>query len=748
MQTHTVQREIIRNNIPTETNFTIKATGKAFRILSDGLYTDKILAIVRELSCNAYDAHVAAGNPEVPFDVQLPTALDPVFRIRDYGIGLCRDDVLHLYTSYFESTKTGSNDFIGALGLGSKSPFSLVDSFIVNSHFNGVKMMFTAFITEHGIPSIAQLGEEPTDEPNGLEIIVPVENTSDFSVFQRKAAYVFRGFDVRPNVLGQPNFQVAKQKIVVEGPGWKLIDPTNEEYGSTFRSAHAIQGNVVYPISVHSIKNVPDNAMALLRLPLEIRFPIGELDVAASREALSMDSRTQANILARSQKIITELKEELVKSVAECKTAWDARLKFIGIRNISHYLASLLGTTFEYHGRTYDVNMSIKFEKHPNLTILEYRGGYIKPRQRHAPHMNTTDALGKPLATPTILGGIDFSASSDIAFWIDDVGTSATSRLQGTQRSSGTKYLFRLKETGLVSGRNEQAMTDLVKSSEDIKALIAALEGAPIRWVSEIERPAKAKTQRRLGKTYQFDSEAGLFETNYYKELIVRSNRIRKTLSESWVENPVDLNNITMPYVLLDRFQPVDLEKNSVDNFPDIFLKATRLGLLKGKNIIGIRFADGKDLPKNYELMTWLKAELTKHIKQNNLINKLRTNAQVIKDEEVIGVFREFTKAFLSKMEVNGDVAKFVKSIQTNNSVKLTEADNRIVDLAKILNLSLSFGKLDTTVETLKKQVLEHYPLLDFLAANYANYYSRKPILTEIVDYIKVVDLARTTNIT
>jgi hypothetical protein len=45
-------------------NFTIKATPKAFSILSDGLYSDPKLAIVRELGCNAYDSHVAAGCPK------------------------------------------------------------------------------------------------------------------------------------------------------------------------------------------------------------------------------------------------------------------------------------------------------------------------------------------------------------------------------------------------------------------------------------------------------------------------------------------------------------------------------------------------------------------------------------------------------------------------------------------------------------------------------------------------------------
>mgnify|MGYP001258182542 FL=1 len=113
----------IQTNVQnTSKEFTIKTTAKAFRILSSGLYSDRIKAIIRELSCNAVDAHVMAKNSE-PFLVHLPSNLEPWFSVRDYGIGLSENDVMNLYSTYFESTKTESNDQIGALGLGSKSPF-------------------------------------------------------------------------------------------------------------------------------------------------------------------------------------------------------------------------------------------------------------------------------------------------------------------------------------------------------------------------------------------------------------------------------------------------------------------------------------------------------------------------------------------------------------------------------------------------------------------------------------------------
>src|SRR5271156_6461407 len=138
MKLHTDRNEVERSNVASESSFRIKTTAKAFDILSSGLYTDRVLAVVRELSCNAYDAHVAANNLE-PFEIHVPNSLEPWFHVKDFGTGLSDEDVMNLYSTYFESTKTDSNDFIGALGLGSKSPFSYTKAFEVISRFEHVR---------------------------------------------------------------------------------------------------------------------------------------------------------------------------------------------------------------------------------------------------------------------------------------------------------------------------------------------------------------------------------------------------------------------------------------------------------------------------------------------------------------------------------------------------------------------------------------------------------------------------------
>ena len=185
----------------TEKAFGILANGKMFNILSSKIYTDKIAAPLRELACNAYDAHVAAGKKNVPFDVFIPTYDNPTFYIEDFGVGMDAQEIEELYSTYGASTKTDSNKFVGCLGLGSKSPFAYTDNFTVVSRKNTIEgliktkgvlrldasgrlyietedfgvMDIVAFIDELGLRDVEvelkiQAKEETTDEVDPLSV--------------------------------------------------------------------------------------------------------------------------------------------------------------------------------------------------------------------------------------------------------------------------------------------------------------------------------------------------------------------------------------------------------------------------------------------------------------------------------------------------------------------------------------------------------------------------------------------------
>lgn len=309
------------SNSSNEKAFTINASREAFRILSSGLYSNKIQAIIRELSCNAYDAHVMAGKPEEPFNVHLPDAWEPFLSIEDFGIGLDDDDVNNIYTSYFTSTKTKSNDVIGGLGLGSKTPFSYTDTFTIRARKDSVERVYNAYVSDAGSPTVSLMSESDTDEPNGVLITVPVR-PEDFYNFYREASNVYRYFKTLPNMVGYK--QDVDNKIVKELDDNMGLIVTSQTSGNVT----AVMGNVAYTFRVTETELPADKKRAwsfLKKSSLVIRFNIGDLSVAASRETISFDEPTTNFFVDKIESIVDDYYKDFQDHIdANCKTPADA----------------------------------------------------------------------------------------------------------------------------------------------------------------------------------------------------------------------------------------------------------------------------------------------------------------------------------------------------------------------------------------------------------------------------------------
>jgi hypothetical protein len=354
MKLHTTHANIERGGVHAESSFTIKTNALSFSILSSGLYTDPEMAIVRELSCNAYDAHVAAGNQQTPFEIHLPNDLEPFLSIKDFGIGLSDKDIQGelvpvmvedssgemiqaldeagdprysrgggLYTTYFDSTKTNSNDFIGALGLGSKSPFSYSDAFEVISRHGGKKRTYAIFLNEDGIPTIAKMGEIDTDEHTGLEVKITI-NPSDFYKFKTKTASALKYFPVKPKVSGVLNFEFdALPTHKIETKNWMLS--STDRYNSS--GFVAVQGNVAYRVDGSQIVDSLDSDLAnfVNRSHIVAFFEIGDLEVSANREEIRYDKRSIEAIVSRVKAISKEFTHEVEKKIGKVnKKYWYA----------------------------------------------------------------------------------------------------------------------------------------------------------------------------------------------------------------------------------------------------------------------------------------------------------------------------------------------------------------------------------------------------------------------------------------
>lgn len=411
--------EIHSRGLDSTNQFTIAQTSKMFKILSDSLYSDKVMAVIRELSTNAYDAHIAAGNKN-PFKVSLPTQASPSFTVRDFGTGLSQNDMEELYTTYGASNKNDSNDFVGCLGLGSKSPFAYTKSFSTTSYYNGKKYSYIAAMDENGVPSLNLFGVTDTNEPNGLEISFAVKQ-HDFGEFTNKAKRIFHYFKMKPIVDGgvdptMSDHSYSHHNIVIEGEGWKIgrISGNGNQYPSGYNSPGsgivAIMGNIAYPVDSNKIigeekeiendaiqkwnrtfkKADVDNWKNLVRevlgagLYLEIQFGIGELEMDVSREGLQYTKQVIRNLRDKTQHIYLSLKEDMSKKLEQCTNLVDAYTTYYNLSDLAGGWTAGASWT-DPDGKTHELSsgkdLEYKFKKSKQLYVFNWRTAGYRSRR-------------------------------------------------------------------------------------------------------------------------------------------------------------------------------------------------------------------------------------------------------------------------------------------------------------------------------------------------------------------------------
>ncbi|URQ05197.1 hypothetical protein [Escherichia phage vB_EcoM_SCS4] len=309
----TTEKETILGNGSKSKAFSIAANPKVFKILSSDLYTNKIRAVVRELITNMIDAHALNGNPE-KFIIQVPGRLDRRFVCRDFGPGMSDFDIQGddnspgLYNSYFSSSKAESNDFIGGFGLGSKSPFSYTDTFSITSYHKGEIRGYVAYMDGDG-PQIKPtfVKEMGPNDKTGIEIVVPVEE-KDFRNFAYEVSYIMRPFKDLAIINGLDR----EIDYFPDFDDYYGVNP--ERYWPDRGGLYAIYGGIVYPID----GVIRDRNWLSIRNEVNyIKFPMGSLDIAPSREALSLDDRTRKNIIERVKELSERAFNEDVKRFKE-----------------------------------------------------------------------------------------------------------------------------------------------------------------------------------------------------------------------------------------------------------------------------------------------------------------------------------------------------------------------------------------------------------------------------------------------
>ncbi len=293
-------------------------------ILRDTLYTDKVMAVLREYSANAWDAHRSAGKTDVPIKVTLPTNMAPTLSIRDYGEGMSDEEVFRIYTQYGESTKRETNDAVGMLGIGSKSGFAYSDSFTVTSWHEGMKRLYVAVLDATDVGEIKRMAEEPcSPSESGVEIQLSVK-TKDIWEFTEKARQLYPYFTPLPEI----NITLPTSQRTVTEHGF---------YSSDLTEWTAIMGCIPYRINWRQI--VPELTACGVALNLLNRsggalfFNIGDVQVSANREELKYSESTKKVLAQKFFDMQESYIQELLATLdRKDLTDWALRLRITSLQ--------------------------------------------------------------------------------------------------------------------------------------------------------------------------------------------------------------------------------------------------------------------------------------------------------------------------------------------------------------------------------------------------------------------------------
>lgn len=699
------------------TSFSIAMNGKAFRVLSDTLYKNKIGSIVRELSCNAYDAHVMNGNADEPFEIHLPDNFEPWFAVKDYGIGLSPSDIKTVFTKYFESTKTNNNDTIGAFGLGAKTPFSYTDQFTITSVKDGVCSIYSAYITSSGIPDITLMMAQPSDERTGVEIKMSVK-INDFWQFKSEVKSQLMYFKVKPVVENAVGFSFDSEPECVYSS--ENISVANCGGGHVI-----IQGNVGYPLEYSMITNkISDDAMTFLRnlskQHVRIVFPIGQIGVTASREGIEYNEFTCKNIETRLLEVQKEIEEFIEQQVSAIPTFWE-KAKFLNENRIFNLNVGINSVKFpsnvSVHSNVIQFDITDVVFK-TNIVNNGSVNNSVKVRQMDLRYVNR-------YSRSSVVYGTSYMLDESVAFVIVDKSTFISKRIElffEDNKKINTVYRINVYDKSNFS---------------DIKDKLAKLLGdfPNVILATDIVVPEAVKAERKKSKV-----------TRYYinGEMQYATSNVRDwtKIYEEEVEEIQD----KVAYVVVKNHKVVcEKERDAVDRYFEI------RSFMKLVPVVAIRETALDDAKDNSNMIPLL--DYIKEVEQN-----------VVSDPEVVKQYNELVFARLMNSNVSSWLCAFHAKLQANGLEKLkitrilkkcNEAKELLSELeytdAAIIEKKARFigvagsvidkqTKRSNLYSNIIKKELDKLPLLD---QYYSLSYTAKQKITEdhLIKYVKCMSV-------
>ena len=285
--------------------------------LLTNLYNDPELAVIREYYTNALDAHTAVDQLR-EVEVYLPTFSNPLYVVKDYGIGMSRDDIQKIYAQYGASTKRNTNKQVGAFGLGCKSALTIATQFTLTSVKNGKKTTALISKSDSGVNKVDIMPVRDSAEPNGTTVTIPVPNVESFRTKAQKFFQFTETGKVKVDGLVPESIYSMSTKLITSETDFSTyIRPVkNADYWNREDvKFHMVMGGVPYELSNDEVysamgrRGVREFDLTDAGISVVFVVDIGSVDLTPSREGLRFTDKTNDFVDRLVEVWVTQIRE-------------------------------------------------------------------------------------------------------------------------------------------------------------------------------------------------------------------------------------------------------------------------------------------------------------------------------------------------------------------------------------------------------------------------------------------------------
>lgn len=295
---------------------TVSTDAEFMMMIAHGIYSNKALALVRELLCNARDGHAKAGCLDKPIHV---TLTDNLLVVRDHGTGIPNAIFAPTYMTFGKSTKRKSKAETGGFGVGTKVPWAVCDTFSARNFIEGTMTAYSIVKSDpklEGKPSCTPIMTIPSTELSGVEVSVPFPEKMHGDINKYLVLFanelgiplIINGSVHQPSGVDQAMLQELRSVGFTRLPN----HPKTVIQQSSF---YVRQGDVIYPIEEQEEFSDAWDMLNYLNAgggqPILFQAEPDSIIPTLSRESLQYTERTSRSIRDLMKKVLQVLADNV-----------------------------------------------------------------------------------------------------------------------------------------------------------------------------------------------------------------------------------------------------------------------------------------------------------------------------------------------------------------------------------------------------------------------------------------------------